>query len=130
MDVAKKQAAQQGWLDTIKNKFEAFIQQFEFSWAKVTEYGIALGGGIVCGFLVRRYGKQTILILLVLAALLGSFVYFEVITIDWPKVKELIGIAPANTIEAFFKSYLQWAQAHFITVIMSIVGFIIGYKIG
>ncbi len=129
MEAETKQAAQ-GWLDIIKNKFEIVAQQFEFSWARATEYGTALGGGIVIGFLVRRYGRQTILTIIAFAALLGGLAYFDLITLDWPKVKELAGFAPADTVEVFFKDYLQWVQAHIITVLVSIIGFIIGYKIG
>ena len=129
MDAATKQATQ-GWLDTLKNQFENITRQFEFSWAKVSEYGIALGGGIFVGFIVRRYGRQAIITFIAFAALLGGLHYLQLITIDWPKVKEFVGLAPAETVEVFFKDYWQWAQSHIVAVIVSIVGFIVGYKIG
>ena len=129
MEAETKQATQ-GWLDTIKNQFEGITQQFELSWAKVTEYGIAFGGGMLVGFLVKRYGRQTILTILAFAAVLAGLNYFELVTIDWIKVKEFIGLAPAETVEAFFKDYWQWATSHIISVVVSILGFIVGYKVG
>ena len=128
MDAGTKQAS--GWLDSIKDSFENLFNQLEFSWAKITEYGVALGGGILVGFLVRRFGRQTIIIFIVFIAVLAGLNYFELIAIDWTKVKEFVGLAPAETVEAFFKDYWQWAKIHIVAVIVSVVGFVIGYKIG
>ncbi len=129
MEAGTKQAAQ-GWLDTIKDKFQETFQQFDFSREKVIEYGVGLGSGIFVGFLFKRYGKQTFFTLLVLGGVLLGLNYYELISIDWIKVKELIGLAPADNVEGFIKDFLTWATAHIISVVVSVIGFIIGYKIG
>jgi len=124
------QKTTQGWLDAIKSKFQELSAQFDLSWSKATEYSVALGGGILVGFLVKRYGKQTITTLLVLAALLLGLNYLGFIAIEWDKVKDVVGFAPTGTLETIFQDYWQWALAHVVSVFLSIVGFLIGFKIG
>lgn len=128
MEVQNQMA--RGWFESIKSKFQEFIQQLDLSWPKMTEYGIALGSGFFAGFLVKRYGRQAIITFIIFGGVLFGLHYFEIITIDWMKVKEFSGFAPTGTIETFFQDYWQWAKMHVITVTVAIVGFLIGFKIG
>ncbi len=119
----------QGWFDTIKSKVEEFAGQFELSWAQLTQLGIALAGGITLGFLVKRYGRQTLFFIIFFTGLLLGLDYLEVITIQWVNVKNLIGLAPAENLESILQGYLQWAQKNIVAVITGFIGFLIGYKV-
>lgn len=125
---AKKTA--HGFVETIKNKLTTVYDQFELSWAKATEYGAALGGGLVVGFLTRRYGRQTFITLLTFSIVLAFFVYADVVTIDWQKIHNFIGFGHANSVDTYIHELVGWAQKHTITVLIGFFGFIIGYKIG
>lgn len=122
-------AAAQGWFDTIKSKIEEFIGQFELSWEQLTQLGIALAAGITLGFLVKRYGRQTIFFLIFFAGLLFGLEYLNVITIQWTNLKDLVGLAPAETVEGVARGYFDWAQKNVVAVVTGLIGFLIGYKI-
>jgi uncharacterized membrane protein (Fun14 family) len=117
-----------GWIEAIKLKFQEFTHQLDLSWPKLTEYGIALGGGILAGFLINRYGRQTLVTILFLSVFLVGLSYLEIITIDWTKISEFVGFAPKETLEGLFQEYWQWAMNHIGTVFMATIGFLIGFK--
>jgi uncharacterized membrane protein (Fun14 family) len=119
----------QGLFDTIKSKIEGFIGKFNLSWQQLTQLGIALAIGITLGFLVKRFGRQTLFFIILCAGILFGLQYFNVITIQWTNLKNLVGLAPADTVEGFFRTYFEWAQHNILAVITGLIGFIIGYKI-
>lgn len=129
MEAEAKQVTH-GWFETLRARAEEFFNQFELSWANVTEYLISFGASIFAGFLVKRYGRDVLITVILIGIALAIFSYFDFITIDWIKIKDLFGVAPAETIESFFQEYFQWIKIHIISVIIGIIGFIIGYKIG
>ncbi|MEX0940452.1 MAG: FUN14 domain-containing protein [Candidatus Babeliales bacterium] len=132
MELETKKATQtaQGWFEVIKVKFNEFANQFDLTWAKLTEFGVAFGLGVLFGFLFKRFGRQVILLFIIAAVILIGLDYFNVITIEWQSLRNIFGTAPTTNLENIIQDYVNWAKKHIVGVIIGLIGFIIGYKIG
>lgn len=120
----------QGWIETIKSNVQGLFSQFEFSLDKLLEFGIAGAFGGLFGFLTKRFGKQTVIIVLALAVVFYGLDYFHVLSVDWSKIKEVFGIVPSQTFDGAVQEYVQLIKANAISFIVAVIGFIVGYKIG
>lgn len=130
MEAQGAKEATQGFFDTIKGKIQDIFAQFDFSWKTITELAIGLGTGFLFGFLVKRYARQAVFLIVLFVALLIGLDYLNLISIDWTATKNFIGLPPTETIEGIAQDYFKWAKDHIFTVITGVVGFLIGYKVG
>jgi uncharacterized membrane protein (Fun14 family) len=119
-----------GWLEKLKEHLQELTERLDLSLPKLTELGVAFGLGILGGFLVKRFGRQTIVLFVLITAILLGFDYLGVIKIDWLVIKDFIGIAPSQTLEGFVQEYIGWIKEHILAVFVGVIGFLIGYKIG
>lgn len=119
----------QSWLETVRLKFTEFIEGLGLSSARVIELLIAFGIGLVAGFIFNKIGRQVILGLVLLAVLVLGLQYLGIVTIDWSHLKQLIGIAPTQTLEGLMTDSFAWIKSHLLTVIVGGIGFLAGYKI-
>lgn len=122
--------AAESWLDKIKLKLESFARDLDLSWAKATEFGIAAFIGFIFGFAVKKYARHVIVYLLFFGIGLLLLQHLQVITIDFEKLKSLIGITPTENLEGTLSEYFEWAKSHILTVIIGGIGFGVGYKVG
>ncbi len=97
------------------------------------ELGVFLGIGFVVGFLLKKYFKYILLLVLFIVSLviLEQFDIIQV-SVHWAKVQELFNLqqggAPFNA--QALNSYIDWVKANFVAVLSASVGFLIGLKLG
>lgn len=115
-----------GIIDTLKNKAESFKHMV--SWDQAIHYSLLCVGGLLLGFIMRRFGSQ------LTYALIGSLIvisiasYMQLVVIDWSMINSL-GIFPASTIEGVVNVYIILLKKYAVEVIATTIGFVIGYKI-
>ena len=98
---------------------------------KIIEMGMYLGVGFLAGFLLKKYSKYILILLLCIVGLV-VLQQFEIVTIvfNTAKIQELFGIK-ATTMEAdLFTVYWNWIKLNFSIVLSFSIGFLVGLKIG
>lgn len=99
----------------------------------LTEVGIYFAIGFVAGFLLKKYMKY-ILLIIVGIALLVVLDQFDLVHtyINWDKVQEVLKLQsagyPLDTQTTH--AYLAWIKANLIIVLSGVAGFLIGLKVG
>lgn len=82
------------------------------------------------GFLFKKYLKFIFLCLIISALAIKGLEYYKVLTIDWEALNALLGLAPGTTIGLLASNALGWVKLHVVVTISSLIGFLLGYKLG
>ncbi len=120
----------QGWFEVMKEKVQSFFNSLNLNQQNLVEYLSYFGIGFLGGFIFKKYARGFILYALIFGGLLYGLHYFGVITIDWTKLKEFIGMAPGNGAGFTAEPYMTWARGHIMQLVIGIIGFVVGYNVG
>ncbi len=98
---------------------------------KIVEMGIYLGIGFLAGFLLKKYSKYIIILLLCVAALV-VLQQFEILTVvfNTTKIQEVFGIKTSTMDADLFSVYWHWIKLNFSIVLSFSIGFLLGLKVG
>lgn len=120
------------WFEKIKETVnaDAWLAELDLSAGGLMQAGLYGAVGFFVGFALKKYGKLFLLLSLFCIVVLFSFYYFNVITFDFFKLKELVGIAPTVTFQNFFQSFYAWLRDNKMLTVSSLTGFVIGYLVG
>ena len=98
---------------------------------KIVEMGMYLGIGFLAGFLLKKYSKYIIILLLCVAALV-VLQQFEILTVvfNTTKIQEVFGIKTSTMDADLFSVYWHWIKLNFSIVLSFSIGFLLGLKVG
>lgn len=119
----------QGWLEVIKEKIYSFFASLNLNQQRMVEYASYFGIGILAGVIFKKFARSFILYSLIIGGLLYALHYFGVITFDWSKLKDLIGMSSGES-SFSMEPYMSWAREHIMQLIIGLIGFAVGYSIG
>ncbi len=68
--------------------------------------------------------------LIVSAFMIKALEYNHLITIDWTAVKALAGVGQSGDFNSVLNHFFDWIKNHLLLFIASLVGFLVGYKLG
>ena len=107
------------WMETISHSRDTLI-----------EMGMYLGIGFVVGFLLKKYSKYLLVVLLCVAGLV-VLQQFEVVTVvfNTAKLQELFGIKSTTMDADIFSVYWDWIKLNFSIVLSFSIGFLLGLKV-
>ncbi len=128
----KSQAIEIGWLDRLKNSLQIDTLSQKLNFSKHTLLDMALFGGIgfLIGFLWKRYANYVIAVLIFVAVvLLLQQLDLLTITINWPKLEECCGVAPANENLDIMGRLWNWGKMNIFIIFSFIIGFCFGAKV-
>lgn len=132
--MAQQPVSRPGWIVELASKIniDDFLKKFGLNTAGLIEMVTYCLGGILVGFLSRRYLKQVIIFGIALFLLLKGLEYtnMTVISFNWAKMKEITGIGPNDTVSSVLQNYACWIQDHMPLTIGALIGFLIGLKLG
>ncbi|MFH1644638.1 MAG: FUN14 domain-containing protein [bacterium] len=94
------------------------------------EAAIYFGSGFAIGFLFKKYFKFVLLTLVASIILIKILEYNMVLEIDWEGMNVLMGFDSAADFNAIVNDIFSWIKNNFIIFISSVVGFLVGYKLG
>jgi uncharacterized membrane protein (Fun14 family) len=92
--------------------------------------GICFGVGFAIGFLFKKYFKLLIFMAISSALLLKFFEYHHIISVDWVAFKAFLGFHPQSTARSIVNSSFEWVKDNVVICLSSLIGFIIGSKLG
>ena len=119
--------------ETVKGASNIVIEKFRAYKGNLLELGIYLGIGFAVGFLLKKYFKYILLLVLFIVSLviLEQFNLIEV-SVHWAKVQELFNLQQTGA--AFnaqaVGSYVEWVKTNFVAVLSASIGFLVGLKLG
>lgn len=121
---------QEGWFDIARAKGKDWFARMNISWADVTEVIISGSVGLVIGFLVKKFGRLIILAGLSLVIVMLFLHYMQFIAIEWQAILTWFGLAKDVTVKEAIQFWVTRSQYNLPSVILFLVGVLIGYKIG
>jgi uncharacterized membrane protein (Fun14 family) len=126
---------QKAILETVKEKvnLQAFFEKVQNSRGLIFDIAIFGCIGFLTGYLLKRYINAVITVIIT-SAILFLMQQFSLltITIHWDTLYELFGITQLiNLVGDNLSLFIfEWAKANVFLVTSSLVGFLIGIKIG
>jgi len=128
------------------NTFETFVEWVKGIWNKIDikEWAESIGGtsseavqaaihfgvGFAIGFLFKKYFKFLFSCILVSILFVLILEYNKVLDIDWQAFNVLVGFEPTADVGVVLNYAFDWIKANIIVFVSSVVGFLIGYKLG
>jgi uncharacterized membrane protein (Fun14 family) len=119
------------FMDTLRNfNFKSVLNTLKLMNINWVEVGTFFAGGILAGFLFRRYFKDVVTWLLIILVIVVLLDYAGIIAIRWDTVQGVVGTSPTETLDALFQSALVWIKRNVPLVISLVIGFTVGIKVG
>jgi len=106
------------------------VETLSLSKDKIMEMGLYLGVGFLSGFLLKKYSKYVLMVLLCMAGLV-VLQQFEIVTIvfNTAKIQEVFGVKPSSLEADLFSVYWNWIKINFSIVLSFSIGFLVGLKV-
>ena len=128
------QVAQVGLIESLKNSMSPDVIAHKIGIDKNMLIDIGLYGsiGFVIGFLLKKYSEYFIsLILLIIGFIVLQQFDYIVISINMPKIHELLGLQSIPVVgDGYASLLLEWIRANVPAAASLTVGFLIGLKVG
>lgn len=103
------------------------IKLMNINWTDIVTF---FAGGILFGFLCKRYLKDVITWFLVGLVLVILLDYVGIVSIKWETIQSVFGVSPAATVDGWLQASLAWARCNVLLVVSFVIGFTIGLKVG
>lgn len=131
MDITKKFGqTNQTFMDKVKAQYESFVQKMNLDAINWKEIGTYMVIGFAVGFIARRYLKPLILIAIVVVVALKGMEYYHLIDINWEHIRGLAGIHGVDGVQGILETTIALVRNNLTVAISSIIGFVVGYKVG
>lgn len=98
--------------------------------AEAVMAAVFFGLSLAIGFLFKKYFKFVFVCLLVSAFIIKSLEVAQLLTIDWTAVQTLLGMKSATDFNTLLNIWFMWIRNNLLLFISSVVGFLVGYKLG
>ncbi|MEX0672029.1 MAG: FUN14 domain-containing protein [Candidatus Babeliales bacterium] len=117
-------------MDKAKSHYEAFVQKLnlaDVNWKEIGSYMII---GFVAGFLAKRYLKSLLVMAIIIVVALKGLEYYHLITMNWESVRQLAGLHGVDGVQGILETTIALIRNNLTIAISSIIGFVVGYKVG
>lgn len=120
------------WIKTFWDKIDikGWAEDIGGGSAEAVEAAIYFGSGFAIGFLLKKYFKFILMTFVVAIILIKVLEYNMVLEIDWEGLNVFMGFDSAADFNTILNDIFSWIKDNFIVFISSVVGFLIGYKLG
>ena len=120
------------WIRNLWDKIDikGWAQQIGGGSAEAVEAAIYFGSGFAIGFLFKKYFKFILATLIASIIIVKILEYNMVLEIDWEGLNVFMGFDSAADFNMILNDIFSWIKNNFIIFISSVVGFLIGYKLG
>lgn len=119
-----------GFFETVQRKIDSFFSSCNISSRDMMTYITCFGVGFAVGLLFRRYGKWVVGIALGVIGVLTVLHYFEFITVHQATIKCMLGLYDVHSVADLINFIPEKIQLYWIEVVILIISFLIGFKLG
>ncbi|MBI2353160.1 hypothetical protein HYV11_02870 [Candidatus Dependentiae bacterium] len=117
-------------INNIKNSIERFLESLNLSIFDIIRFISCFGIGFLIGIFLRWYAKYFVLFIISTLLSLLFLQYFNFIIINYSYMKSLLGFSESATFEMMMHSLCVVIKMYSIEVICSVLGCLLGFKIG
>lgn len=82
------------------------------------------------GYLFKKYFKIVFISLVVTLFVIKALEYGHFLTLDWAAIKAFVGIDGTSDFNTLVNRCFDWIKDHLLLFIASVIGFLVGYKLG
>jgi len=120
------------WMKNLWDKIDVkgWAQSIGGGSAEAVEAAIYFGSGFAIGFLFKKYFRFLITCLLVSIILIKILEYNMILEIDWEGLNVFLGFDSTADFNTILNDSFAWIKANLIVFVSSVVGFLVGYKLG
>ncbi len=120
----------QSWWQSFQQQIEQVLQRFNLSVRDVVHIVSFVCVGVVIGYVLKKYFKYFFIITLLVVLVLIVLDRFGIIVINWSNMQDLTGINPQSTVQQCVESTFKLIRDNIGLAVSSLIGLIIGYRIG
>lgn len=132
MEVASTFSSVVDWLKDLWDKIniKEWAEKIGGTSSEAVQAAIYFGVGFAVGFLFKKYFKFLFFSLAIAVVLVLVLQYNKVLDIDWEALNILMGFEPTADVGTMMNSLFDLIKANLLVFVSSVVGFLIGYKLG
>lgn len=109
---------------------EKWTEDIAGSSAHLLRAAMAFGAGFAVGFLFKKYFKTALIALITAVILIKFLEYNEILSIQWPMLKQAVGVETKADFQHIITGLVAWGKAHIVMCIAAVGGCVIGYRLG
>jgi len=98
--------------------------------AEAVQAAVFFGLSLAIGFLFKKYFKFVFVCLIVAAFIIKGMEFTKLLTIDWDAIKTMFGLSSSSDFNGTLNLGFEWIRKNLLLFISSVVGFLVGYKLG
>ena len=93
---------------------------------------IYFAASFLMGFIFKKYFKFLFFCLIFTIIAVKMLEYKEFLIIDWDAIEQWLGWGKGQPISlsVLFDTFFDWLKDHLLMAVSSVVGFLVGYKLG
>lgn len=130
----------------MSNVFESAMTTVKTWWSNITseewlrsvgletpelgQSAACLLAGFTTGFLLKKYLRLLVTGLVISLLMVKGLEWYKIVIIDWAVLNTTLGFEPTATIEIIATAWYAWLKAHTLISAATVVGFVVGYKLG
>jgi uncharacterized membrane protein (Fun14 family) len=109
---------------------EAWLTSMGLSYTLPVQAALCFGSGFAIGFLFKKYFKFFIGALVFSLILIKFLEYNTILLIDWEALASFLGFEQHVTFNQVVTTIFDWIKHNMIVFVTSIIGFLLGCKLG
>ncbi len=118
------------FMEKLNTQYQLFVKKLDIDHINWREIGSYMVVGFVVGFLSKRYLRSLILIAIIIVVALKGLEYYHWIDINWVQIQQVSGLHGVEGMQGAFDTMIALVRNNLTVAISSLIGFVIGYKIG
>ena len=131
---------------SVSTFFDSFIESVKGFWQNLDlkQWSESIGGSsaeaimavvyfglsFASGYLFKKYFKLFFACLLFAAFAIKMLEFLKFLTVDWEAIKISLGMNSTNDFNTLLNAWFAWIRHNLLLFIASVIGFLVGYKLG
>lgn len=120
-----------GFFEGLKEKFalNMIVQKIKDSKETIIAVGIYLALGFLVGFLIRRFSRVLVwLILFIVALAVLQYAGYVSIDVHFTKIQEMLGLREAISQDSLAPHLVEWFKNNIPTAVAAVIGLLLGLR--
>jgi|SRR5579862_4441888 len=98
--------------------------------SEAVQAAVYFGLSLAIGYLFKKYFKFIFVCLFVAAFIIKAMEFSQLLVIDWATIKTMLGLSSSSDFNSTLNLFFAWVRSNLLLFIASVVGFLVGYKLG
>lgn len=118
------------WWQSLQHHIENFLHKLHLPSHDIVHLLSFFAMGIISGYIIKKYFKYFFVLTLMVVIVLMALSYFDLVSFTWENVQKITGVDPQSTIKQLIEDGYTVVHHNAGLSISTLLGIIIGYRIG